>query len=100
MEVLLIEKDTFNSILDEHNLLCDTIISLANHIRKKKPEDMLSVAEVCEFLKIAPSTLQSIRNSGKIGFVRDENNGVKYPCCEVTAYIGRHGVMQTSPSNG
>ena len=52
MEVLLIEKDTFNSILDEYNLLCDTIISLAGHIRKKKPEDMLSVAEVCEFTTV------------------------------------------------
>ncbi len=100
MEVLLIEKETLDCILDEHNLLCDTIISLAGHIRKKKPEDMLSVAEVCEFLRIAPSTLQSIRNSGKIGFVRDENNMVKYPCREVASYIGRHGVTQIPPANG
>jgi len=100
MEVLLIEKDTFNCILDEHQLLCDMIISLAGHIRRKKPDEMLSVAEVCEFLRIAPSTLQSIRNSGKIGFVRDEGNGVKFPCREVLGYAERHGVTQKISANG
>ncbi len=100
MEVLLIEKDTLNCILDEHQLLCDMIISLAGHIRRKKPDEMLSVAEVCEFLRIAPSTLQSIRNSGKIGFVRDEGNGVKFPCREVLGYAERHGVTQKISANG
>lgn len=100
MEVLLIEKDTFNGILDEHKLLCDMIISLAGHVRRKKPDEMLSVAEVCEFLRIAPTTLQSIRNSGRIGFVRDEDNGVKYPYREVVGYAERHGVTQRLSSNG
>lgn len=100
MEVLLIEKDTFNGILDEHQLLCDMIISLAGHIRHKKPDEVLSVTEVCEFLRIAPSTLQSIRNSGKIGFVRDDDNGVKYPCKEVVGYAERHGVTQRLSANG
>ncbi|ROT15337.1 hypothetical protein EEL51_13860 [Muribaculaceae bacterium Isolate-110 (HZI)] len=45
MEVLLIEKDTLNCILDEHQHLCDMIISLAGHIRRKKPDEMLSVVK-------------------------------------------------------
>ena len=100
MEVLLIEKETLDTIIGEHELLCDMVIKLASHIRRKKPDEMLSVAEVCEFLRIAPSTLQSIRNSGKIGFVRDDDNMVKFPCREVVGYAERHGVMQRISSNG
>lgn len=100
MEVLLIEKDTFDCILDEHGLLCDMIINLASHLRKKKPEELMSAAEVCDFLNIGTTTLQTLRNSGKIGFVREDNNRVGYPCREVIDYLERNGISPNAFANG
>ncbi len=48
MEVLLIEKETLDCILDEHELLCNMIVTLATHLRKKKPDELMSAAEVCD----------------------------------------------------
>lgn len=100
MEVLLIEKDTLDCILDEHELLCDMIINLAVHLRKKKPEELMSVSEVCGFLRIGTTTLQTLRNSGKIGFVREDNNNISYPCSEVIGFMERSGVCTNDIPNG
>lgn len=100
MEVLLIEKDTLDCILDEHGLLCDMIINLAAHLRKKKPEELMSVSEVCGFLRIGTTTLQTLRNNGKIGFVREDNNNIGYPCSEVISFMERSGVCTNDIPNG
>ncbi len=100
MEVLLIEKNTLDCILDEHELLCDMIINLSAKLRNKSPEELLSVSEVCDFLRIGPTTLQSLRNNGKIGFVREDNNSIGYPCSEVISYLERNGVRPNPIANG
>ena len=100
MEVLLIEKETFDTIISEHGMLCDTIIMLASHIRRKLADELLSVAEVCGFLKIAPTTLYNLRMNGKIGFVRDENNKISYPMHEVMTYLESCGVPLKQIANG
>lgn len=92
MEVLLIEKGTFDTMISEHEMLCDMVVTLASHIRRKLPTEMLSVTETCEFLNISPTTLYNLRTSGKIGFVRDENNSVNYPTHEILGYLERCGV--------
>lgn len=100
MEVLLIEKGTFDTIIQEHEMLCDMVVTLASHIRRKSPSEMLSVAETCEFLNISPTTLYNLRVNGKIGFVRDENNSIGYPLKEVMAYLERCGVPVKQIANG
>lgn len=100
MEVLLIEKETLDCLLDEHGLLCDMVITLAARLRKKQPDELMSAAEVCEFLNIGITTLQTLRNSGKIGFVREDNNRVGYPYSEVIGYMERNGVPTNSFANG
>lgn len=100
MEVLLIEKETLDCILDEHELLCNMVVNLATHLRKKKPDKLMSAAEVCDFLNIGTTTLQTLRNSGKIGFVREDNNRVGYPCSEVIGYLERNGVSPNAFANG
>lgn len=92
MEVLLIEKDAFDTIINEHEMLCDMVIKLASHLQRKKPSEILSVAETCRFLNISPTTLYNLRMNGKIGFVRDDNNSIGYPMREVLDYLRRCGV--------
>lgn len=100
MEVLLIEKETLDTIIGEHELLCDMVIKLASHIRRKTPSEMLSVSETCQFLNISPTTLYNLRMNGKIGFVRDENNAIGYPMSEVLGYIQRCGVPVNQQAYG
>ena len=100
MEVLLIEKETFDMIVGEYEMLCDTVIMLASHIRRKLADELLSVAEVCGFLKIAPTTLYNLRMNGKIGFVRDENNKISYPMHGVMTYLEGCGVPTNQSANG
>lgn len=92
MEVLLIEKETLDCILDEHELLCDMIITLAARLRRKAPDELMTTAEVCDYLQIGRTTLQSLRNSGKIGYYRIEDGSVRFPVAEVVRYLERSGV--------
>ena len=92
MEVLLIEKETLDCILDEHELLCNMVIVLANRLRRKETADMMTSAEVCDFLHIGMTTLQSLRNGGKIGYVRIDDGSIRYPVTEVIRYMERNGI--------
>lgn len=92
MEVLLIEKETLDCILDEHELLCNMVIVLANRLRRKGTADMMTSAEVCDFLHIGMTTLQSLRNGGKIGCVRIDGGSIRYPVTEVIRYMERNGI--------
>jgi len=92
MEVLLIEKETLDCILDEHELLCNMVIVLANRLRRKETADMMTSAEVCDFLHIGNTTLQSLRNSGKIGYIRIDDGSVRYPVTELIRYMEKYGI--------
>ena len=92
MEVLLIEKDTLDCILDEHGMLCDMVITLAARLRRKEADEMMTTAEVCDFLHIGHTTLQSLRNNGKIGYLRIEDGSVRYPVGEVIRYMEQNGI--------
>lgn len=93
MEVLLIEKDTLDCILDEHELLCNMVIILANRLRRKECTDMMTSAEVCDYLHIGRTTLQSLRNSGKIGYIRIDDGSVRYPVSEIIRYMEQNGIQ-------
>lgn len=92
MEVLLIEKDTLDCILDEHELLCNMVLVLANRLRRKEAEDLMTSDEVCDYLRIGKTTLQSLRNSGKIGYYRIDDGSVRYPVTEVIRYMEQNGI--------
>ncbi len=100
MEVLLIEKETLDCILDEHELLCNMVIVLANRLQRKETVDMMTSAEVCDFLHIGKTTLQSLRNSGKIGYIRIDDGSVRYPVTEITRYMERNGVQSNRIAYG
>ncbi len=92
MEVLLIEKETLDCILDEHELLCNMIVVLANRLRRKETAEMMTSAEVCDYLHIGTTTLQTLRNSGKIGYFRIDDGSVRYPVTEVICYMEQNGI--------
>lgn len=92
MEVLLIEKETLDCILDEQALLCDMVITLASRLRRKEAEEMMTSAEVCDFLHIGHTTLQTLRNSGKIGYLRIDDGSVRYPISEIFRYMDQNGI--------
>lgn len=100
MEVLLIEKETLDCILDEHELLCNMVITLANRLRRKETADMMTSAEVCDFLHIGATTLQSLRNSGKIGYIRIDDGSVRYPVTEIIRYMERNGIHSNHTAYG
>lgn len=100
MEVLLIEKETLDCILDEHELLCNMVIILANRLRRKETADMMTSAEVCDFLHIGKTTLQSLRNSGKIGYIRIDDGSVRYPVTEIIRYMKSNGIHSNSLAYG
>ena len=100
MEVLLIEKETLDCILDEHELLCNMVIVLANRLRRKEPDDLMTSAEVCDFLHIGKTTLQSLRNSGKIGYIRIDDGSVRYPVTEIIRYMESNGIHSNSLAYG
>ncbi|MDE7441622.1 MAG: helix-turn-helix domain-containing protein [Muribaculaceae bacterium] len=93
MEVLLIEKETLDCILDEHELLCNMVIILANRLRQKETDDLMTSAEVCDFLHIGKTTLQSLRNSGKLGYIRIDDGSVRYPVTEIVRYMEQNGIQ-------
>lgn len=100
MEVLLIEKDTLDCILDEHELLCNMVLVLANRLRRKEPADLMTSDEVCDYLRIGKTTLQSLRNSGKIGYFRIDDGSVRYPVTEVIRYMEQNGIHLNSDAYG
>ena len=100
MEVLLIEKDTLDCILDEHELLCNMVIIMANRLRRKETADMMTSAEVCDFLHIGKTTLQSLRNNGKIGYIRIDDGSVWYPVIEIIRYMECNGIHSNSAAYG
>lgn len=92
MEVLLIEKETLDCILDEHELLCNMVLVLANRLRRKEAADLMTSDEVCDYLRIGKTTLQSLRNSGRIGYYRIDDGSVRYPVTEVIRYMEQNGI--------
>lgn len=100
MEVVIIEKETFDTLISEHEMLCEIITGLARQVQRKLPGDLLSVKQACEIMHISPATLQNLRISGKIGFVREANGAISYPVKEVTGYLERCGMPNKAMADG
>ncbi|WP_302988431.1 helix-turn-helix domain-containing protein [uncultured Muribaculum sp.] len=48
--------------------------------------------EVCDYLRIGKTTLQSLRNSGRIGYYRIDDGSVRYPVTEVIRFMEQNGI--------
>ncbi|HML66113.1 MAG TPA: helix-turn-helix domain-containing protein [Dysgonomonas sp.] len=86
MEVITIEKETFEGMLSSLNTLTELVISLTQGFSNKKLDDWLDGQEVCLYLNISPRTLQTYRDTGKISFSQI-NRKIYYKSSDVEALI-------------
>lgn len=68
MEVINIEKWTFDEMMQRFEAFRNRMITLCDKGRNKTIEDWLDNQDVCLMLNISPRTLQSYRDTGKISF--------------------------------
>lgn len=64
----LINSNTFNEALEVFTKLVNRVDVLCERHREKKSMEWLDSQDVCQILNIKPRTLQSYRDSGKLGF--------------------------------
>lgn len=65
MEAIIITKQDLDQFKNE---IIREIINTMNTPRSELSEPWLRTREVCKVLRISPSTLQNLRNNGKIPF--------------------------------
>lgn len=68
MEIINIEKKTFEEMMSRFEDLSDKINDLCQSTTNKEMDNWLDNQDVCLMLNISPRTLQTYRNTGKISF--------------------------------
>ena len=67
MEVVIIEKKTFEALLSGVETLTGKVCALCHRCNDKQMQKWLDGQEVCRLLRISPRTLQSLRDNRTIG---------------------------------
>lgn len=67
MEVVIIEKKTFEALLSGVETLTGKVGALCRRCNDKQMQKWLDGQEVCRLLRISPRTLQSLRDNRTIG---------------------------------
>lgn len=70
MEVITIEKRTWEQLLQEMQLLTARVEMLFRKCQDRKLSKWLDSDEVCELLRISPRTLQELRSKHRIGYAQ------------------------------
>lgn len=68
MEVVIIEKKTFETLLSGVGTLTEKVNALCRQCSDKQTNKWLDGEEVCRLLRISPRTLQTLRDNRIIGF--------------------------------
>jgi len=68
MEIESIEKKTFDEMLEKIQSVTGYIVSECTQRKAKRMGKWLDAQELCMILNISPRTLQTYRETGKIGF--------------------------------
>lgn len=66
MEIIVIEKKTFETLLSESQRLARQVEVLSQKCQDKRLQKWLTGEEVCDILKISQRTLQTMRSKHKI----------------------------------
>ncbi len=67
MEIVIVEKKTFEALLTAAETLVGKVGELCRHCSDKRASRWLDGQEVCRLLRISPRTLQSLRDNRVIG---------------------------------
>jgi hypothetical protein len=70
MEVVTIEKKTFEAMLTEMRSLTEKVYTLQHKCNEKRLAQWLDGQEVCLQLRISPRTLQTMRDNRLIGYTQ------------------------------
>lgn len=70
MEIVVIEKRTFEQLLSEMRQLASRVELLDRKSRDRQLSKWLNGEEVCELLHISERTLQTLRSLHKIGYAQ------------------------------
>lgn len=70
MEIVIIEKKTFEALLSGVEMLTEKVNALHQRCNDKKMCNWLDGEDVCRLLHISPRTLQTLRDNRLIGFSR------------------------------
>lgn len=92
MEIIGIEKMTYENILLEIEKFLDRTNNLANDYSSKKINNWIDNQEVCLWLKISPRTLQHLRNTRQIPFSQ-LGRKIYYKKQDILVYIEKHSKL-------
>lgn len=70
MEVITIEKSTWEQLLQEMQLLTARVEMLSRKCQDKKLSKWLDGEEVCDLLRISSRSLQELRSKHRIGYAQ------------------------------
>jgi len=70
MEVITIEKSTWEQLLQEMQLLTARVEMLSRRCQDRKLSKWLDGDEVCDLLRISPRSLQELRSKHRIGYAQ------------------------------
>jgi len=68
MEVISIERSTYEELLTSFNSFVAQMKEMASRGNDKKLGDWLDNQDVCQILNISPRTLQTLRDNGTLAF--------------------------------
>ena len=68
MEVISIERSTYEELLTSFNSFVAQMKAMASRGNDKKLGDWLDNQDVCQILHISPRTLQTLRDNGTLAF--------------------------------
>ena len=68
MEVISIERSTYEELLTSFNSFVTKMKEIANRGKDKGLGDWLDNQDVCQMLNISPRTLQTLRDNGTLAY--------------------------------
>ena len=68
MEVISIERSTYEELLTSFNSFVTKMKEIANRGKDKGLGDCLDNQDVCQMLNISPRTLQTLRDNGTLAY--------------------------------
>lgn len=94
MEIVIIEKDTYEALLSAVGALTEKVNALHHRCNDKTMSNWLDGEEACRQLRISPRTLQKLRDNRLIGFSQI-NRKFYYKPQEVERLLPTIGLFHT-----
>ena len=88
MEIICIEKKTFEAMMRLFDSLVEKVNRLSNEKGAKRLGNRLDNQAVCQILHISPRTLQSLRSSGSLPCIQIQRK-IWYNPADVEKLIGK-----------